>query len=62
MKKFVFAFEPRGKEYIMRSTSLETAKKTLEETFGQLPYMVAETFQKCLKKTTSQFEFELSQL
>ena len=59
MKKFVYFFEPMGKNFFIKALSLNEAKATLKETFGYEPYYVGETKFKssALVKTQSEYEF-----
>lgn len=61
MKKFVYFFEPMGKNFFLKSNSLEEVKRTLKKTFGHVPYYVGETkFKTTTIKVKPQLEFELS--
>lgn len=62
MKKFVYNFEPNGKDFFISAPTKKDAETTLKQTFGKLPYKVAETRVKRVSKTVSQFQFELNQL
>ena len=61
MKKFVYFFEPMGKNFFLKSNSLEEVKATLKKTFGYVPYYVGETRFKTTTTTKvrqqSEFEF-----
>ena len=61
MKKFVYFFEPMGKNFFLKSNSLEEAKATLKKTFGYVPYYVGETsFKTTTTKVKQQSEFEFA--
>lgn len=63
MTKFVYQFEPNGKDFFIKADNLKEAKTKLKKTFGGTPYYVGETSYKTkVKPTVSQFNFELAQL
>lgn len=43
MKKFVFYFEPGGKNYYLKCSSKQLAIQTIRENYNQEPYYVGET-------------------
>lgn len=61
MKKFVYYFEPMGKNFFLKSNSLEEAKATLKKTFGYVPYYVGETsFKTTTIKVKAQLDYEFA--
>ena len=61
MKKFVYYFEPMGKNFFIKATDLKEAKTKLKKAFGGVPYYVGETSFKTTTTTKvkqqSEFEF-----
>lgn len=61
MKKFVYYFEPMGKNFFIKATSLKEAKSKLKKAFGGMPYYVGETsFKTTTTKVKQQSEFEFA--
>lgn len=56
MKKFVFYFEPNGKNFYIKASDLKEAKRTLKKTFGGVPYYVGETNFRTVRKTLSIYD------
>ena len=63
MTKFVYQFEPNGKDFFIKADNLKEAKTKLKKTFGGLPYYVGETlFKSKASQPVGQFDYELAQL
>ena len=60
MKKFVYYFEPMGKNFFIKATDLKEAKSKLKKAFGGVPYYVGETSFKTITKVKQQSEFEFA--
>ena len=60
MKKFVYFFEPMGKNFFIKATDLKEAKSKLKKAFGGVPYYVGETSFKTITKVKQQAEFEFA--
>ena len=61
MKKFVYFFEPMGKNFFIKATDLKEAKTKLKKAFGEVPYYVGETsFKTTTTKVKQQSEFEFA--
>ena len=62
MKKFVYYFEPNGKNFYLKAHSLKEAKTKLKKSLGGVPYFVGETNFRTARQPKSQAEFEVSLL
>lgn len=61
MKKFVYYFEPMGKNFFIKATDLKEAKTKLKKAFGGVPYYVGETsFKTTTIKEKSQLDYEFA--
>ena len=58
MKKFVYYFEPNGKNFFIKATCLKEAKTKLKKAFGGLPYYVGETQFRAARMPVSQAQYE----